>query len=424
MEDPTQYCLERLGARGFDKSQVHFSISERDELQAEFGKPNMFRTVANASLVLTGIVDGKRASVTLNGQDAPAIDRAIDSLWLSAEASMSDDANNIAEFQPSQSFEDGIMNPDRDAMYDRPEEFLTYTSKEYPTVTVGMANVSHLRGFHTQVNSNRVRFESTSGCYQINAHFSAKEGKDVSSLNGTYSLSFDLDTPIADTGSFERLLKGSVEQVRTHKLEQKFIGDLIITPDSAGSFLSFLIENISRGTMVAGTSVYKDQLESQVASELVTLRSLPCSRPAGYRVTDDCYPAEDLTIVERGVLRSYLLDLYASRKTGLERSPNTGGLFSIDQGVTPLDDMIGNVERGILIGRFSGGRPSANGDFSGVAKNSYYIENGAIRYPISETMVSGNLKRLLLDITAVSAERADFGVGAFPWIQTTGITVS
>ena len=136
MEDPTQYCLERLGARGFDKSQVHFSISERDELQAEFGKPNMFRTVANASLVLTGIVDGKRASVTLNGQDAPAIDRAIDSLWLSAEASMSDDANNIAEFQPSQSFEDGIMNPDRDAMYDRPEEFLTYTSKEYPTVTV------------------------------------------------------------------------------------------------------------------------------------------------------------------------------------------------------------------------------------------------------------------------------------------------
>ena len=135
-----------------------------------------------------------------------------------------------------------------------------------------------------------------------------------------------------------------MEQVRTHKLEQKFIGDLIITPDSAGSFLSFLIENISRGTMVAGTSVYKDQLESQVASELVTLRSLPCSRPAGYRVTDDCYPAEDLTIVERGVLRSYLLDLYASRKTGLERSPNTGGLFSIDQGVTPLDDMAGNVE--------------------------------------------------------------------------------
>ena len=305
MEDPTQYCLERLGARGFDKSQAHFSINERDELQAEFGKPNMFRTVANATLVLTGVVDGKRASVTLNGQDIPAIDRAVDSLWLSAEASMSDDANDIAESQPPQSFEDGVMEPDRDAMYDRLEEFLAYTAKEYPTVTIGMANVSHLRGFHTHVNSNEVRFDSTSGCYQTNAHFSAKEGKDVSSLNGTYSFSFDLDTPIAATGSFDRLLKGSVEQVRSQKIEEKFIGELIITPDSAGSFLGFLIENISRGTMVAGTSVYKGQLKSQVASELVTLRSLPCSRPAGYRVTEDCYPAEDLTIVGRGMLRSY-----------------------------------------------------------------------------------------------------------------------
>ena len=48
MDDPTPYALERLAARGFDKAQVHYAVNERDELQAELGKPSMLRTVANA----------------------------------------------------------------------------------------------------------------------------------------------------------------------------------------------------------------------------------------------------------------------------------------------------------------------------------------------------------------------------------------
>lgn len=424
MNDPTPYCLERLGARGFEQAQVHHAVNERDELQAELGKPSMFRTVVNASLMLTGIAGGKRASVTLNRHEQHDIDQAVDSLWLSAAASLADDANDIAESQPAQSFADGVMEPDREAMYDRLAEFLAYTAKQYPTITIGMANVNHLRGYHVHANSNGVRFESTNGWYQYNAHFSAKEDQDVSSLNGSYTLCADLDTQIAASGSFDRLLKNAAEQVRTRKIEEKFVGDLLITPDSAGAFLDYLVEHISRGPMVAGTSVYKDCLNEQVASDKLTLRALPCSRPGGYRVTEDCYPAKDAAIVERGVLRSFLLDLYASRKTGLERSVNTGGWFSIEAGETPRDNIIKDIERGILIGRFSGGRPSAGGDFSGIAKNSYYIENGEIQYPISETMVSGNLAKLLLDVSAVSIERVDFGVDAFPWIRTAGITVS
>ena len=424
MDEATNYCLDRLRARGFDKAQVQYSVNERDELQAELGRPSLFRTVSNAALVLTGIVDGKRANVTLNDLETQEIDQAVDSLWLSAQASVADDANDIAEDQPPQSFTDGVMTPDTDTMYDRLEEFLAYTAKAYPTVTMGVASVSHLRARHTHANSFGVRFQSSSGCYQSNAHFSAKEGQDVSSLNGTHTLSFDLDTPIARTGSFDRLLKGSAEQVRTRKVCEGFVGDLIMTPDSTGAFLGFLVEHISRGPMVAGTSLYKDKFDAQVACPALTLRSLPCSRPGGYRITDDCFPAEDVTVVDRGVLRSYLLDLYSARKTGLDRSPNVGGWFSIDAGTTPLNDMVADVERGILIGRFSGGRPSANGDFSGIAKNSYYIENGVVRYPISETMVSGNMARLLLDISAVSTERSDFGTGAFPWMRTSNITVS
>jgi len=86
--------------------------------------------------------------------------------------------------------------------------------------------------------------------------------------------------------------------------------------------------------------------------------------------------------------------------------------------------MIRDVKAGILITRFSGGRPNDKGDFSGVAKNSYYVDNGEVSYPISETMVSGNMAALLTNIVAISSERADFGSGIFPWVRVSGIGIS
>jgi PmbA protein len=81
-------------------------------------------------------------------------------------------------------------------------------------------------------------------------------------------------------------------------------------------------------------------------------------------------------------------------------------------------------EQGIFLARFSGGSPASNGDFSGVAKNSYYIENGEIKYPISETMVSGNIREMFENLNDISSDRIDFGSCILPWISFKGITVS
>ena len=156
----------------------------------------------------------------------------------------------------------------------------------------------------------------------------------------------------------------------------------------------------------------------------MTLHSRPRDLVGGYSVTGDGYEAQNATIVDRGVLKSFLLDQYGSRKTGLARAVTGGGAWVVDAGATPLDAMIRDVKAGVLIARYSGGRPNDKGDFSGIAKNSYYIEDGAIAYPISETMVSGNLASLLTNIVAISSERADFGSGIFPWIRVGGIGIS
>ena len=98
--------------------------------------------------------------------------------------------------------------------------------------------------------------------------------------------------------------------------------------------------------------------------------------------------------------------------------------YVVDAGETKLADMIASVENGLLLNRFSGGNPGANGDFSGVAKNSFLIKNGKIAGAVSETMISGNIARLLSDIRAVSAERVTDGSQIVPWVQVAGVTIS
>jgi PmbA protein len=67
--------------------------------------------------------------------------------------------------------------------------------------------------------------------------------------------------------------------------------------------------------------------------------------------------------------------------------------------------------------------PNASLDFSGIAKNAFYIENGKIKHPLAETMISGNLRDLLHAIRGVSTETIDSGSSRLPTIAAGGVTI-
>lgn len=67
----------------------------------------------------------------------------------------------------------------------------------------------------------------------------------------------------------------------------------------------------------------------------------------GYFVTSDGFAAENVTLIEEGVLKSFLLSLYGSKKTGKERAKNQGGCFVIQPGDKSLAEMISQVKQGL-----------------------------------------------------------------------------
>jgi PmbA protein len=229
-----------------------------------------------------------------------------------------------------------------------------------------------------------------------------------------------------DSGSVDTLLKQSVEQTITKPFTDKFVGDIIITPDCLGSFISYISSMISDYSLITKTSIFKDKLNKSIASSKLTLHSKPNSEEIidGYSFLSDGYEAKNSTIIDKGVLKTFLLSRYGAKKTGLERSVNSGGCYVIENGDKTFEEMVKSVKKGILLARFSGGHPNENGDFSGVAKNSYYIEDGEIKYPISETMISGNLAEFLSNIKDISKESINYGSDILPWILAGGISIS
>ena len=98
--------------------------------------------------------------------------------------------------------------------------------------------------------------------------------------------------------------------------------------------------------------------------------------------------------------------------------------FLILPGEEALSDIIGGIEKGIYVQRLSGGNPSSTGEFSGVAKNSFLIENGKITRPVNETMVSMNMADIIKRVRGISRETANDGMGPQPWIAMDGVTIS
>ncbi len=421
-----KYGLDALLKAGADKAECSVTLTDKHEMNVELGEFTLLRTTFDTRIRLTAIKDNKRGSTSINKSDKASLDKAAADVLAIAAASAPDEANDIAETQPPAEFSSGNDSPDLDTMHSSMKQLIRSVKAKYPKVVLMQSYLDFTHSRNCFVNSNNVDFITNKGVYNCTVIFSSKDKEKVSSFNYTSFSLKDLEKDLLRCGSLDTLLQQSTEQITTRPLEGKFVGDVIITPDCLSDMMYVIARTLSDGPMISGTGIYKDKLNEKIASPIFSLHSRPVSDEIcdGYFVTSDGYAAQNSTIIESGVLKTFLLGLYGSKKTGFDRAVNNGGAFVVDPGDTSFDDMVRSVKKGILLARFSGGYPSDNGDFSGVAKNSYLIEDGEIKCPISESMISGNFAEMLKNIQAISAERIDYGFSILPWIQVSGITVS
>ena len=222
---------------------------------------------------------------------------------------------------------------------------------------------------------------------------------------------------------------------------------VILEPDALGGMFGGLfsvLSNMLKGdNAFNGESYYADRLGEEIANPLVTLHDNGLHPDGIFSASYDMegVPSTNLPLIEKGVLKNYLLDTHYARKMDAESNgkstrswfgnpiksaPSIGTTnLELYPGDSSYEEMVAETREGFSITSVMGVHMSdfASGRFS-VTGNGHYIKNGEIKYPVQDISVSGTIPQLLKGIDMVGREQKH-GFGSFmPHIRVQSLTIA
>jgi PmbA protein len=409
--------------QGFEHAQVSASASTLTELNVNHNEPSLMRSSEQHKLALLGIVDGRKASTELGDLADDAMRGRIESLFIEAKAAPRDEANAVSTDQRADIVQ-GPQAADEALLTDKVRELLTFRATETPKMMIDEAFAAHTHVRAYALTSSGSQLACSLGWYAMSVFGTAREGQRSSSFNYTDGSTHDLGAaPASELFGIGPMMRDTERQIDTEQIAAKFVGDVVLSPHAVADLMQWLHGQIGDVQLIAGSSLYRDQVGERIASPSLTLRSR-FDAPGVAAISADAFATPPVHILCEGRLATLTPSLYGSRKTGLAHVPVAAGGWELAAGASPLDQVIAGVSRGALVGSLSMGNPAANGDFSGVIKNSFLIESGDIGPALSEVMIAGNVAQMLRDVTAVSRERLDRGLWLLPWLRVAGLSFS
>lgn len=421
VDTTAQGVLDALRQRGFQHAQVTVSDTQRCELNLAHNEPSLLRSNEARKVSATGIVDGRRASAEGTDLSAEGVATLVDGLWLAAASAPQDEANAVSAGQQAR-FDKGPHQADPQALADALRRLLDWRAANVPTMMIEEALAAHVHSRSHTLTSGGSAIDCDLGWCEMSVFGLAREGGRTSSFNFVGGTADDLAT-VPHAFGLDRMMRELTQQVDTRPLADRFVGDVVLAPGAVQDLLSWLMGQLRDGPLIDGSSVYRQRVGQRIASPLLTLQSR-YEAPGCVPLSSDAFVTPATTLLDAGTLTQLAPSLYGSRKTGVPHRPIAADGWELLPGSTPLAAMIASVQHGALVDRLSMGDPAPNGDFSGVIKNSFVIEGGRVGQALTESMISGNVAQMLLDVAAVSTERIDSGSDALPWLRITGLHFS
>jgi PmbA protein len=189
---------------------------------------------------------------------------------------------------------------------------------------------------------------------------------------------------------------------------------VVFDPDMAASLLRALAGAASGPSLYKGASFLTGKLGEQIMSPSVTIHDDGRMRTGlGSKPFDgEGLATNRKSIVEKGVLKTYLLDCYSARKLELEPTGNasrgvgeTPGVsptnFYLEPGLYTPEQIMKSVKRGLYVTELIGfGVNGVTGDYSRGA-GGLWLEDGEPVYPVQEITIAGNLKEMFMSIEMI-----------------------
>ena len=270
-------------------------------------------------------------------------------------------------------------------------------------------------GRHIFANSRGFAGEYRSSYCALGVAPVAKDGDSMERDSwDTLSRGFgDLETPesVGQMAAKRALRRLNAIKVETQKVP------VVFEPRTARTLLDHIFEAVHGMSVYRHESFLAGKLGEKVAADSVTLiddgtiPGLFGSSP----FDDEGVPSRRTVVIEKGVLKSYLMNTYAARKLGLKTTGNasrglTGnagighGNFYVEKGVQTPEQILSGISNGFYVTELMGfGVNAVTGDYSRGAAG-LWIKDGELAYAVSEVTIAGNLKDMLLGLETLGSD--------------------
>ncbi|GAB4262725.1 MAG: TldD/PmbA family protein [Pararhodobacter sp.] len=204
----------------------------------------------------------------------------------------------------------------------------------------------------------------------------------------------------------------------------------------SSSLIGHLTGAINGTTIARGSGWLRDALGKPVLPAGFDLIEDPLRiRATGTRPFDaEGLPTQRRVWVKDGVLQGWVLDLATARKLGMQSTANASrgptappspSLSNLDltQGARSREELLRDMGTGLLVTSLIGSTINpTTGDYSRGA-SGFWVENGAIAYPVNECTIAGNLRDMLMRITAANDARPHLSTRV-PSLLVEGLTLA
>lgn len=182
---------------------------------------------------------------------------------------------------------------------------------------------------------------------------------------------------------------------------------VLFTPETARGIFGHLLSAASGAAQYRKASFLLGACGQQVLPDWMTVQEDPWIErgPASARFDAEGVATRPQTLVADGRLETYLLDSYSARRLGLETNGHAGGWTNISvTGAGSQKDLLARMGTGLLVTEMMGqGVNAVTGDYSRGAAG-FWVEDGALAFPVHEVTIAANLKDMLRGIVAVGAD--------------------
>ena len=195
--------------------------------------------------------------------------------------------------------------------------------------------------------------------------------------------------------------------------------ECILATDLAGILAHEAVGHTTEADFVLSGSIAGEYMNKEVASPLVTLVDYAntafgdtCLVPI--YIDDEGTKAEDVTIIEKGILKGYMHNKESANMFNVAPTGNARAYEFSDEpiirmrntcilpGTDKLEDMIASVEDGYYLMNPGNGQADATSEFMFGVTMGYEIKNGKLGRAIKDTTISGVAFDMLKTVTMVS----------------------